>query len=145
MINERFKVIPSVYAFFLKDNKILLGRRCNTGFQDGKYGLPSGHAEEAETLREALRREMREEVGVELENVDIEFVHIMHRSCGDHERVDFFFLVKKWNTEPQNMEPEKCDDLTWFPVDELPDNIVDYVQVALSHCRKQETYSEFGW
>lgn len=142
---DKYKIIPSVYAFFIKDGKILLSRRCNTGFEDGKYALPSGHAEEKETMREALCREVREEVGVKLQNKNINFSHIMHRSCGDHERIDFFFHVLNWDEEPRNMEPDKCDDLVWFPLEDLPNNMVEYVKVAIQYHLKGIAYSEFGW
>jgi 8-oxo-dGTP pyrophosphatase MutT (NUDIX family) len=71
--NERFKLIPSVYALFIRDGKILLSRRFQTGFEDGNYGLPAGHADGRETFREALQREVREEVGVEIDmhNADL--------------------------------------------------------------------------
>ena len=46
MVNkERFKLIPSVYALFIQDEKILLSRRFQTGYEDGKYSLVAGHAD----------------------------------------------------------------------------------------------------
>ncbi|MCR4328533.1 MAG: NUDIX domain-containing protein [Patescibacteria group bacterium] len=145
MPKERFKLIPSVYLLLVKDGKILLSRRFQTGFEDGKYGLPSGHAEEKETMREAMVREIQEEIGAQVAIEDLEFAHMMHRSCGDHERIDFFFVVKKWNEEPKNMEPEKCDDLSWFLLDNLPDSTIPYIRQAIESFVNKIPYSEFGW
>ena len=46
---ERFKLICSSYLLLIKDNKILLGLRQNTGYMDGFYHLPAGHKEEGES------------------------------------------------------------------------------------------------
>jgi hypothetical protein len=35
---ERFKLVSAVHLFFIRDGKILLLRRFNTGYEDGKYG-----------------------------------------------------------------------------------------------------------
>ncbi|MBI2888994.1 MAG: NUDIX domain-containing protein [Candidatus Liptonbacteria bacterium] len=142
---ERFKIIPSIYALFIKDGKILLSRRFQTGYEDGNYGLPSGHAEGGETFREAMAREAAEEVGVQVALDDLSLALTMHRWCGDHERIDFFFAVSKWNGEIKNMEPDKCDDLDWFPLDHLPENTIPYIRYAIQSFSNKIPYSEFGW
>ena len=43
MAKERHKLIPTVYLVSIKDNKILLLRRFNTGFMDGFYSFPAGY------------------------------------------------------------------------------------------------------
>jgi 8-oxo-dGTP pyrophosphatase MutT (NUDIX family) len=67
-----------VYLLLEKDGKTLLIRRFNTGYEDGNYGLTAGHAEEKETFREALKREVQEEIGVILDIEKIHLVHTMH-------------------------------------------------------------------
>jgi len=142
---ERFKLIPSVYGFFIRDGKIILSRRFQTGFEDGNYSLPAGHADGGETMRQALIREVSEEVGVKVSENDLHLVVTMHRWCGDHERVDFFFTVGKWAGELRNMEPNKCDDLSWFSQNQLPSNTVPYIRAAIECYVKGEKYCEFGW
>ena len=142
---ERFKLIPSVYLLLIKDGKILLSRRFQTGYEDGKYGLPSGHAEGEETMREVMVREALEEVGVKISKGDLHLAHTMHRWCGDHERIDFFFTAKEWKGEVKNMEPEKCDDLSWFSIDRLPENTIPYIRHAIQSVTNKIPYSEFGW
>jgi ADP-ribose pyrophosphatase YjhB (NUDIX family) len=142
---ERFKIIPSVYLILEVDDKILLSRRFQTGFEDGKYGLVSGHAEEKETLREALSRETLEEAGITTNPLELEHVLTMHRSCGNHERMDMFFTIDKWSGEIENMEPNKCDDLSWFPIDNLPINTIPYIAKAIDCYVKGIKYCEFGW
>jgi len=143
--SERFKLIPSVYAFFIQDGKILLSRRFQTEFEDGNYGLPAGHADGRETFREALQREVREEVGILIDLNNAELILTMHRWCGDHERVDFFFRVERWDGEAQNKEPDKCDDISWFPLEQLPVNTIPYIRKAINCYLQGESYCEFDW
>lgn len=142
---ERFKLIPSVYALIIKEDKILLSRRFQTGYEDGKYGLVSGHADGRETMKNAMIREAREEAGIEISSENLELVLTMHRWCGDHERIDLFFIIKSWVGEERNIEPEKCDDLSWFPIGKLPENTILYIRKAINCYQNKENYCEFGW
>lgn len=142
---ERFKLIPSVYVFPIKDGKILLLRRLNTGYEDGKYGLVAGHADGGETMTQAMIREAKEEAGMDLIKDNLKLVLTMHRWCGDHERIDLFFSSDEWYGEIKNMEPHKCDDLSWFSLNQLPENTIPYIRSAINCYLKGEKYCEFGW
>lgn len=144
-MKDRFKVIPSVYALFVKDGRILLLRRCNTGYCDGYYSLPAGHAEAGETLREGMAREIREEVGVSSQLEDLHLAHVLYRMSNvpvPHERVDFFFAVNAWKGEPYNAEPNKCGYTEWFLLTTLPVNIVPEVRQAIEQFQLGTPYSE---
>ena len=141
-MKTRFKLIASVYVFFIKDDQILLLRRANTGCEDGNYSLVAGHADGEEPLTMATVREAREEAGVEIDPKDLVLRHVMHRRQDD-ERVDFFFEVKKWKDEPKNMELSKCDDLSWFPLNNLPDNTIPYIRQAIEGYKNNLSYSEY--
>jgi len=142
MQKERFKVIPSVYLVLIQDNKILLSRRHNTGYFDGNYSFPAGHLDGNETLKQAMVREAKEEISVILDPADLELVHIMNRRIPDNERVDFFFTANKWVGEPKIMEVEKCDDLNWFELNNLPQNIIPYIKQAIDSFLNNIIYSE---
>ena len=149
MVRERIKLIPTVYLILAKDNRILLLRRYNTGFEDGKYSLIAGHLDhEDETLRQAMAREAKEEAGIDIDLTDLELVHVMHRkqqTPTSERRINFFFTTKKWRGEPKIMEPSKCDDLKWFEEDNLPNNTIGYVKQAINSLRNNIMYSEYGW
>ena len=149
MTKERLKLIPTVYLVLTKDNKILLSRRYNTGFHDGEYSFPAGHLHgEDETLRQAMVREAKEEVGIEVDLADLELVHVMHRRQREptnERRVNLFFMARKWKGEPKIMEPNKCDDLQWFELDKIPNNTISYIKQAINCFRNSITYSEHGF
>lgn len=137
---ERHKLKVAVYAMLIKDDKILLVRRFNTGWQDGNYSLPAGHLDPNETIAEALIRETQEEVGVELKSEDIRIVHTMHRM---NIYIDFFFVVTKWKGDPYNAELDKCDEVAWFSLAELPENMVPSVKHAIEQYQNKVDFSEF--
>ena len=140
----RAKFPVTVHLFFFRENRILLLRRFNTGFEDGNYSVPAGHLDGNETVRMAAVREALEEIGVHIEVANISFATVMHRKSDD-ERVDFFVCVKAWKGEPFNAEPEKCDELRWCEVDMLPANTIPYVKQAIQNFREGVVFDEFGW
>lgn len=66
MSNERFKITPAVHLLLIKNGKILLLRRKNTGFYDGSYSVVAGHLDGGETATSAMIRETKEECGITL-------------------------------------------------------------------------------
>ena len=98
MSKDRFKLIPAVYLLLQHDNKILLARRANTGYQDGKYSLPAGHLDGDELATTGIIREAKEEIGIDLLPEDVSLVHTCHRltrSQANQERIDLFFSARK--------------------------------------------------
>jgi len=143
---ERFKLIPAVFLIFRRGDEVLLLRRANTGYQDGKYGLVAGHLDGDELATDGIIREALEEAGVVVKPSDIRFVHVAHRlSRGSpgQERVDVFFETHAWHGEITNMEPEKCDDLSWHSVDHLPKNTIPVVKQILQRVANNVFYSEY--
>lgn len=144
-MSTRFTYIGSAYLFLIKDNQILLQRRFNTGFEDGNYGVPAGHLDGEETARGGCAREIREEIGITIKPKDLTVVHVMHRKAAKDERIDFFMMATEYEGEIINNEPDKCDDLRWCDLDVLPDNMVNYVRVAIAQYRQGILYSEYGF
>jgi ADP-ribose pyrophosphatase YjhB (NUDIX family) len=143
--HRRHQVTADVHLLLLLDDEqVLFGRRQNTGYEDGAYHLPSGHLEADESVVAALVREAKEEIGVTIEPEAVEFAHVMHNSSGGG-RAAFFFAVREWEGEPDNREPDKCDELAWFALDALPDHLIPYCRTALEHIATGQPFSIYGW
>ena len=140
---ERASLVAAVHLLPIKDGKVLLLRRFNTGYQDGNYSTVAGHIDRQEFSTEAMVREAREEAGMSIRAEDLKLVHVMHRLCEEREGMDFFFELKEWEGEIQNREPAKCDDLSWFALDQLPANVVPYVRAGIEHYLSGKVFSEF--
>lgn len=145
MNKERFKLIPTSHLILIKDDKILLLRRFNTGYEDGNYGLIAGHLDGNETFTQAMVREAKEEGDINIKTEDLEVVHVMHRKEPNQERIDFFIMAKTWEGEPKIMESDKCDDLGWFELNNLPKNTIPYIKQAIDNIKDKTFYSQLGF
>ncbi|MDD2766404.1 MAG: NUDIX domain-containing protein [Candidatus Moranbacteria bacterium] len=133
------------YILLIKDGQVLLSRRFQTGFEDGKYSVPAGHVEPNETFTQALIREVEEETGITLIEDRLKVSHIMHRKTPEREYVDVYFSANEWKGTLENKEPEKCDHLSWFPLNDLPKNIIPYLRQAIECSIRGVFYSESGF
>ena len=138
----RQKRIVAVHAFLVKNGKVLLLKRKNTGFGDGEYSVPAGHVEPGESVVEAITREVNEEVGVRLSSDLFEPGHVMDRIEED-ERIDLFFVVERWKGVVTNAEPEKCAEVLWVRPNRLPDNTIPYIRQALAFWQQGKFFSIF--
>ncbi len=101
-------------------NEVLLLRRNETGRRK-TWAMPGGKTDGSETFREALEREVGEELGVKIESAE-PFVAKPYIFEGRlFETVCFKVKIKG---EPNIMEKNKIDKLEWFSLDNLPE--VDY-------------------
>lgn len=142
-VNLRHQTNIAVYLILRKGSKVLLVRRANTGYQDGKYSLVAGHVEGRESIATAICREAKEEVGVKIHPKDLSLAHITHRLASDKKiYLDCFFKCAKWSGEIQNKEPHKCDDVSWHSHLSLPKNIIPHVRVAIT---TTNSYREIGF
>lgn len=144
MVRDRFTLSAAVYLLLIRDSQVLLSRRYNTGWSDGMYSLVSGHIDGREPLTIAMSREAKEEAGITIRPQDLQFVHVMHRNS-DKEYIDFFFTTDTWEGELHNAEPEKCDELQWFPLNDIPNNTLPYIKQVIHDYRNQVAFSEVDW
>lgn len=145
---ERFRLLSTVHLLLIRKDQILLLRRFNTGYEDGNYSVIAGHLDGNEEVKMAMLREAREEASIKLTAENLEVVGVMHRRSTE-ERIDFFLMTSSWSGEIINNEPDKCDQLNWFNIDQLPDNIIPYIRKAIHNSFKVDRrgiwFESFGW
>lgn len=144
-MKSRFTQIVAVHLFLIKNKKIFLARRLNTGYEDGNFSVPAGHVDKNESCLEAMIREAKEEIDIEVQRSDLKLVHVMHRKKDNEFRVDFFFQCSKWSRDLKISEEDKCDKIGWFSFDALPKNLIPYVKQAIAQTRAKKTYSQLGF
>lgn len=140
-----FSVPVSVHLILIKKNKILLMKRKHTGFADGLYCTPAGKLEPNESVLDAIIRETKEEINIDINNETLRTVQVMNRKGNDRERIDYFFTVEKWKGAIKNNEPNKCDEIKWFDVKTIPYNAVPYIKEAIENYKNNIQFSLFGW
>jgi 8-oxo-dGTP pyrophosphatase MutT (NUDIX family) len=144
-MNKRITSAVAVYLVAEDHHKnLLVGRRYNTGYQDGNYQFFAGHVELGELPMVALQREMREELGIEIRASDLTLVHTSSRPKHDEtgNRIDLYFKAAKWTGNPRIAEEDKCDDLAWVNPNRLPKNFVPHVRHAIICIQANILYSE---
>jgi len=142
---ERFKLVTAVHLILIEEGKILLQRRYNTGYEDGNYSVVAGHIDGNESVITAMKRESLEEAGIKIKEEDLEIVHVMHRKTPDRESIDYFLTCKKYEGKITIMERNKCDELNFYPLDCLPNNVIPYVKKGIENYLNHKPFSIFGW
>lgn len=146
MEGARFTVRVAVHLLLIKDGRVLLMRRKGTGWEDGKYGLAGGHLEGKESVTDAMIRETKEKTGIDIARESLTVVHTMHRmSTNELEYMDVYLTAGVWAGEPIIAETDKCDDIKWFLLAGLPENMLSYDRAALEYFAKGVAFSEVGW
>src|SRR5712692_760874 len=91
-------MVANVVAGILtKNGKFLVEkRRDNDEADPGYVEIPGGHVREEESLENALRREMKEELGIEVERMKLVFKSLATATTGEKQRIHYFH-VERWN------------------------------------------------
>ena len=141
----KHQIIPAVGLWLECDGKIFVGRRQNTGYHDGLLNLPAGHIDPDETPREALVRECKEEIGIDINEDELEFIHIQYNRNPDgyHDRTHYYFRLKTCDLEPVNNEPEKCSEVFWLSIGERTEEFFPFMRGAVEAILAGDMYSEF--
>lgn len=143
---KRFPLLCAVQLMLIDKERILLLRRFNTGWMDGKYGLVAGHVDGGEEVKKAMIREAEEEAGIRIEPEDLNLVHTMHRVSGENtEYIDLFFTAKKWRGEPKINEPHRSDEVAWYSFNKLPNKLMGHIKKAIVSYRQGINFSTFGF
>lgn len=138
----RNSIIPAVFVIFRRGDAMLVGRRLGA-WGSGLLCLPGGHVEKGESFSQAAIRESVEEVGLVVLPENLKPCHLMNRTNAEgEERIDAYFFVDVWSGEPVNNEPEKCSELLWVPVHDLPADIVPILKLGIERIQKGLFYSE---
>lgn len=145
MKKERYQTKVAVFLLLTREKdgltQILLQERVNTGYMDGKYDAAcSGHLEKGETLAQATIREAKEEIGIDVKEEDLKMVALIHPYQDDY--LNVFFEAKEYEGIPEIKEPEKCDDLRWFNIEELPENIFVRIKNVLENIKRNIIYDD---
>ena len=128
---QRYTAPSAVFLLLLREvgerREILLQLRHNTNFADNMWDCAaSGHVDAFETMTEAMVREAREELGIEIDPAGLRLATTMHRFLpeGPKTYVNFYFVASDFSGTPVIGEPDKCAELRWFDLERLPEKFL---------------------
>ena len=121
-------------AAILRERRILLVKRLKAP-EAGHWNLPGGKVDFLERVEDAVVREIREEIGVEI---------ALERALGVTEMVGVdnqhwvspVYLARIESGEPANREPDKLEAVAWFPLDAPPQPLALAAREAIAAIRK---------
>ncbi|MEI7580824.1 MAG: NUDIX domain-containing protein [bacterium] len=144
---SRFTMAVFTAIILLRDKKIcLLKRSINAKFYPGVFAIPGGGVDGGEPVTSATVRETIEELGVKVDAAALRCVHTVHALTSDGvEYINFFMIAESFMGEPVVAEPDKCDGIVWFALDDLPSNILPHHKQVLDLIKNGENFSEYGW
>lgn len=115
------KYIKVVTLFLYNNNdQILLQKRSKE--KGGKYGLISGHPKTGETSTQGMVKEVKEEMGIDINDKEIE---LFHTEKTKHQLYDFFYMKKDLDISNSVLQKEEVDDIKWFSMEEVDKLIQD--------------------
>ena len=115
---------------FNKEGKVLFQHRIGK-HAHGTWAGPGGWLEYGETFEEAAKREVREELGVDIE--DLKVVGATNHIYTDEGKqvVTVFVRASKIAGEPKIMETDKHSEFGWFDLNDLPKPLMPSVKLYL--------------
>ncbi|WP_439425778.1 NUDIX hydrolase [Oenococcus alcoholitolerans] len=128
-------IMVGVGGAYFEDGKILLQHRVDTG----GWGLPGGYMEYGERLEDTLKREFKEDAGLEvisyrfLKNFDQEFFEYPN---GDKTQVlTPFYLIEKVADKEVDFDKEETSETAFFDFDDLPEIHFDSHKKILAYLK----------
>jgi len=134
-VSPRRRVVVDVILLLTRNGLILLRERANTGYGDGAYEPPSGELADRETIVETAIR-VASAAGIVIGAENVSLAHVMHDVSGSG-RIAFFLSAPGWTGRPTS------PDVRWFPVGDLPTNMLDRARVALRNCADGMRFSTY--
>ncbi len=132
LVGNRRLITPAAWAIIRDgEGRILLTRRSD----NGRWDMPAGALELGESVTDCLRREVREETGLEVIEATLVAIYSEPRFCftnafgGEQQRLAFLFLVTGWSGTLLTATDETTD-ARFFDLDHLP-NLNDFHREAL--------------
>lgn len=127
-----------VGVMVFKDGKVLVKKRKGS-HGEGDYGFPGGHLEYMESFEDCARREVREECGIEIQNIRFNYLSNLTRYNPKH-FIDVGVVADWASGEPQVLEPEKNESWEWYDIDNLPEPLFYPCVMAVEAYKTGKTY-----
>ena len=129
LAHTRFTVTAGAVIFNDKREVLLLKHRFRAG---SGWGLPGGFMERGEQPIDALRRELREEIGLEVDDVEV----FAARSFRKPKQVEVLFRARaNAQVKSVTIEVERAE---WFALDSLPEGLPRDQRVYIERAAKSD-------
>jgi len=142
-MNQGYKCTIVTDLLLIRKNKKTKKEECLLYLKkrDKTYQLPGGHVEEGLDLENTIIKQTKEQVNLIIDKKDLEIKHIMYYCKGN--KIYFVFQSNKFNGKINNNKPEEYDDIRWFELDNLPENMPIKLKKTMNEIKDNILYSEY--
>ena len=92
------------------------------------------------TCLDGIIREMQEECGIMLDKKDLQLKGSMHHFSGSFDYMNYIYVADLTAYSVMNMEPDKCEMWNFFPIDDLPSPMYDYIKYIITMTLQNNTW-----
>jgi 8-oxo-dGTP diphosphatase len=124
-MSEKMKIGVGFGVMLLRGNRVLLGKRHDNPEKAdsllngaGKWTMPGGKLDFGETFEDGAKREVVEETGIKVGNINI--ICVNQDMVEDAHFVTVGLFCEDFSGEPKVMEPDEITEWGWFDLDNLP-------------------------
>jgi 8-oxo-dGTP diphosphatase len=122
----------------IRGGRVLVGKRKGS-HGEGEYSFPGGHLEYGESFAECARREIKEETGIEIENIRFLALTNLKRYMPKH--YADIGLIADWKSgEPEVLEPNKIESWEWMAIDDIPRPVFGAMENYIKAFKSGENY-----
>jgi len=127
MINKGVEVVAAIVVD--SQHRILMAQRADWQHQGGKWEFPGGKIESGETHMQALARELKEEVDVQIDQQACELFKAVHHDYSDKQVSLYFYLVKDFSGTAKGLEGQP---VMWVNAQTLPQMAIPDANQAIA-------------
>ncbi len=117
-MTEHEDVNVGVACILKHDGTVLYGKR-RSDHGEGTWCVPGGHLEHGESITDCARREVREETGLDVTDLQIATVTNDIFDSGEH-YVTIWVTGDASSDDAERREPEKCAEWRWYDWNDPP-------------------------
>jgi len=133
---ERLKLGCGALIINDKNQVLLIKRGPRAKSERGVWSRPGGGIEQGENPEEAVKREIKEELGIEIDILEpLDFID--HLSDDGQRWLALGYLARIRKGEPKIMEPGKIEEIRWFSLNEIPENLAIYTRQGIEKLKKK--------
>ena len=144
-MSEKMKIGVGFGVMLLRGNRVLLGKRHDNPEKAdsllngaGKWTMPGGKLDFGETFEDGAKREVVEETGIKVGNINI--ICVNQDMVEDAHFVTVGLFCEDFSGEPKVMEPDEITEWGWFDLDNLPNPLYFPSAKVFENYKQKEFY-----